>query len=207
MFRKYTKLALIAVFFASFLFSCKKADKTFYDTGELHELIGVNSNGERHGSYKRYDIDGSLQEEASYVEGKQQGLKKIYTDEGILESTSTYKDGVMEGPYQVFFPSGKLKIDAAYRNNAINGIFKKFYENGGLKEVVTFVDGEENGSFEEYHPNGQIEWKGTYRKGDHEYGLLERFDDKGQLLKKMMFDSTFIGKTIWKKEGYNEPQN
>lgn len=204
---KLNKLGIVVVLFITLLCACKNSNKTFYDTGELKELIEVNGNGEKHGAYKRFDIDGSVQEEGAFVNGKQSGIKKLYTDDGILESTSSFVNGNMQGPYQVYYPNGKLKIDASYKNNALNGVFKKFNEKGGLKEVVTFVDGEENGPFEEYYDNGKIEWKGSYRKGDHEYGLLEKFDENGNLLKKMMYDTTFIGKTIWVKEGYVESQN
>ena len=67
-------------------------------------------------------------------------------------------------------------------------------------ERVTFEGNEENGPFEEYHQNGQIQWKGTYLKGENEYGLLEEFDEIGEPIKRMMCDEMAICKTIWTKE-------
>ena len=57
---------------------------------------------------------------------------------------------------------------------------------------------EENGPFSEYFENGQIQWKGTYRNGDNEYGILYEYDSLGTPIKIMKCDTQAICRTIWK---------
>ncbi len=186
--------------------SCNRPEKTFYDTGELKEEIHKDKDGKKHGLYRRFHMEGTVAEELNYEHDVPSGVRKLFFVNGGLESESEYKDGKLNGFHRVYYPSGKLMIDATHKNNALNGTFKKFSEAGALQEVVTFVDGEENGPFEEYYTNGKIKWKGSYRNGDHEYGLLEKYDSTGVLVKKMECDSLFICRTVWKKEGYEDKE-
>ena len=75
-----------------------------------------------------------------------------------------------------------------------------YFMKRALQEAqMAFDKNEENGPFEEYHPNGKIKAKGTYLAGDNEHGLLEIFDDKGELIKKMQCKKG-VCRTTWKKE-------
>jgi len=82
----------------------------------------------------------------------------------------------------------------------MNGLVKGYYPSGALKEEVTFANNVEEGPFTEYHENGHVMWKGTYRNGDHEFGLLEKFDETGVLVRKMMCDERGICHTTWTTE-------
>ena len=188
------------------LCSCNRPEKTYYETGELKEEIYKDKDGENHGKYLRYHLEGGMAEEASFEHGKPNGVRKLFYITGQMESESQFVNGQLNGYHRVYYPSGKLMIDAINKNNALNGTFKKFNEDGSLQEVVTLVDGEENGPFEEYYKNGKMKWKGTYRNGDQEIGLLEHFDSTGVKVKTMMCDSLLICRTIWKKEGYEEKE-
>lgn len=191
----------IAFVVFSFL-SCKKSAKTYYDTGEMKEVISLNSDSLKHGEYKRFHINGNIAETGEFENGKQVETKKLFFDNGKLESESKYENGILQGFHRVYYPSGKLMIDAKYENNMLSGSFKKFYENGVIKEVVTFVEGEENGPFEEYYQNGKIMWKGTYKMFNdepRESGELDSFGLDGQIAKKMFCDSLFLCRTTWRK--------
>ena len=82
---------------------------------------------------------------------------------------------------------------------------KKFSEAGALQKWSPLLMVKKM-AFEEYYTNGKIKWKGSYRNGDHEYGLLEKYDSTGVLVKKMECDSLFICRTVWKKEGYEDKE-
>jgi antitoxin component YwqK of YwqJK toxin-antitoxin module len=67
-------------------------------------------------------------------------------------------------------------------------------------EEVTFINNMENGPFKEYYKNGQIKWEGNYKDGDNEYGLIQEFNEQGQLIKKMncgRYKGEYICQTIW----------
>lgn len=200
------RLFILVTFCLLGLMACKKSAKTYFDTGELKEVIQINADSAYHGEYQRFSISGKLAETAEFDNGVQVGTKKLYFENGKVEQETQYKDGITDGFYKVYYESGKIKVDATIKNGKFEGIFKKFYENGGLEEVVTFKDDVENGPFEEYYENGKLKWKGNYLNGDNEFGLLEHFDENGTLVKKMQCDSMAICRTTWKKEGYVEPQ-
>jgi uncharacterized protein len=183
---------------------CKKADKTYYDTGELKELINVDDKGNRHGEYKKFDIDGEILEIGSYENGAQIGKKIIYFEKDLIEQESEYKEGKMHGIHKVYYKNGKLKTQATYQNGELNGAFKQFNEDGSIKEVLNFEGSEENGPFEEYYNSGKLKWKGTYYKGK-EVGKLTLFDEQGIILKTMEYDSIGLGVTTYRKPGYVDP--
>ena len=196
--------SIFCLLFSLIIVACNSSQKTYYDTGELKEIIEVNKEGMKHGKYKRFSITGNLSETSGFVNGNQHGIRTLYFESGTIESESKFENGKMDGYHRVNYPSGKLMIDAIYANNELNGTFKKFFENGTINEIVTFKNGEENGPFEEYYLNGKIKWKGSYRNGDHEFGVLEHFSENGELLKKMECDTQFICRTLWKKEGFED---
>jgi antitoxin component YwqK of YwqJK toxin-antitoxin module len=184
--------------------SCNKSEKVYYDTGELKELINIDDKGQKHGEYKRFDIDGTVLESATYDHGLQIGKRVIYFEKNKVEQESEYQQGVMHGILKVYYRSGGLKTEATYTNGEMNGSFKQYNEDGSIKEVLNFEANEENGPFEEYYPSGKIKWKGSYYNGK-EIGKLELFDEKGTLLKTMQYDSIGLGVTTYRKEGYVDP--
>jgi antitoxin component YwqK of YwqJK toxin-antitoxin module len=202
-----TYFRVLPLLFLMFSLACKKSAKTFFDTGELKELIEINTDSSYHGKYKRFFISGNLAEESDFDNGVQVGVKKLFFENGKVEQETQYKDGVVNGFYKVYYESGEKKVEATIVNGKFEGIFKKYYEGGALEEVVTFKDDLENGPFEEYYKNGKLKWKGSYLNGDNEFGLLEHFDSTGTLVKTMQCDSMAICRTTWKKEGYIEPEN
>ena len=180
------------------LTSCgPQQEKTYHDNGKIHETYTVDKEGQRHGTFKRYSIDGALYEIANYDHGKLQGERQIYYPDGQVEITEQYDADQLNGPYKRFHPNGNLMFEATYSNNVIQQQTKAYFENGALKEEVTFDGNMENGPFTEYYLNGQVHWKGNYKNGDNEVGLLEEYDESGTLIKKMMCDDRSICRTIW----------
>ncbi len=195
----------------SFIFvSCAPKEVTIsYKDGQPNEVYTVNDDDQKHGSYKKYREDGSLEEESNYNNGKLSGKRKIYFPKADqIEIEELYQDGVMHGEHIIYYPSGKKMIESAYVNGKMEGLFTKYFEDGNIMEVVTFKDNLENGPFKEYYSNGQVQWEGSFLEGDKEFGLLTQFDEQGQVMKKMMCDSLGVCQTIWTPEkGDIEPKN
>ena len=190
---------IFLIFLSVFLLGCKKDNvvRTYYDSGALMEEYHIDEDSLITGLYKRYHPEGVLAEDCTYEKGLRNGLRKLYAVSGELESIYPYQNDKINGEYQVFYPSGKIKIKANYVNSEIVGDFFQYFENGNLKEKITFESNMENGPFEEYHESGKIKWRGTYRNGDNEFGLLEEYNEDGILIKKLMCDSMRICTTIW----------
>jgi len=174
---------------------------TKYDSGEKYEEYQYTGDSLKHGWYKSYSPGGILIEESNYVEGKLNGLRKIYTTSGDLEVTEQYNLDVLNGVFKTYHPSGNVKLEGVYTNNVLKGIVKGYYPTGELMEEVTFEDNQEEGPFKEFHKNGNLKWEGTYRNGDKEFGLLQKYNEQGELIRKMMCDDNAICTTTWTIDG------
>jgi antitoxin component YwqK of YwqJK toxin-antitoxin module len=154
------------------------------------------------GAIRNLHSNGNVREEATMANGVLTGVRRLYREDGTLEIEENYAaNGMLDGEYKVYYADGKnIEILKIYRNNVSDGILKVYYQDGKIKEEVTILDNEENGPFTEYYNNGQIHWKGTYRKGDNEYGELIEYDSLGTMIKKMMCDSMAICRTTWKNK-------
>lgn len=139
----------------------------------------------KNGTYNRYDTEGKLMVSANYVAGKLQGERRIYYPSGKVEVIEHYENDLHHGLYQVFYENGNIKLQGQYVEGKMEGEWQGFYEDATLKEKVTFKENQENGSFTEFHPNGKIKAKGIYLEGDNEDGLLELFDEYGDLERTM----------------------
>lgn len=182
--------------------SCKdKIIITNYETGEKHEEYQYVGDSLKDGTYKRYSEGGILLEEANYKEGKLNGERIIYSKNGIKEISEFYENDVLNGPLTEYHENGKVKMAGVYTNNVLEGIVKVYYASGNIKEEVSFENSAEEGPFKEFHENGNIKWEGTYRNGDKEFGLLKEYNEKGELIRKMMCDERAICTTTWTIDG------
>jgi len=182
------------------IFGCKSEYiETKDENGNVIERYQVNTENQKDGLLTIYSTDGVIGETANYKNGKLSGVRKIFYADGNLEIEENYQNDIADGPYKVYHPNGKVNFEANYANGVLQGITKTYNDKGQLKEEVTFSNNDENGPFKEYYDNGQLEWEGTYLNGDNEFGLLKKYDDSGELVKKMMCDSMAICRTIWTK--------
>ncbi len=175
------------------------------DSGNLVERYQVDKEGVKNGVYEYYNA-GTLVSKANYSEGIQSGKRVIFYENGKPEIEENYVKGQLDGEYKVFYETGELKLIMLYSNNTIQGQVRKFYPSGQLMEDVAFIDNEENGPFVEYWENGNLKWQGAYLNGDNEFGELKKYNENGDLVRKLMCDSLAVCRTFWTLEGgpYNE---
>jgi antitoxin component YwqK of YwqJK toxin-antitoxin module len=180
--------------------SCQKREKIYHENGKLKELFEVNSANEKHGKYQQYYESGQLLESAEYKNGLLEGKRLFYYENGQVEEIQKFEKGNLNGEQLGYHENGVLKFKCTNKDNLLVGEYFSYYDNGNKRLYLNFVDDLENGPFEEYYRTGIVKWKGTYRNGNKEYGLLENFDESGTLIKKMNCDTLGICVTIWKKE-------
>ncbi|MEM8906525.1 MAG: toxin-antitoxin system YwqK family antitoxin [Bacteroidota bacterium] len=168
------------------------------DDGSVTHYTRKKDNFAKEGLLTRMDQAGTKIEEAHYQNDTLHGERRLYYETGELHIIENHDHGIFKGPYQMFHKNGQLKFEAQYQQGTLEGKGQSYYEDGQLKEVVTFDNNEENGPFEEYHPNGKIKARGEYLGGDNEHGLLEIFDETGELIKKMQC-AKGICRTSWEK--------
>ncbi len=157
----------------------------------------------KEGLYVKKYPNGTKYEEAMYKNDTLHGERKLYFESGKVQIIENYKNGVFDGLFQQFYESGQLQLEGPYVNNIAGGDWKKYYKSGQLKEVVAMKDNTENGPFFEYHENGNKKTEGHYLDGDNEDGLLQMYNEAGELIKKMDCEKG-ICRTTWEKEGQSE---
>ena len=152
-----------------------------------------------HGPYTKIDSLGILLEKGNYENGQLNGIRELFFPDGKVKVRERYTNGRISDLYEYFFPNGNLELQGQYINGAMNGIGKKYNEDGKLIEEVMMVQNEEMGPFTEYYPDGTVQTKGTYLHGPNEDGVLNLYDESGQLYKTMQCDSG-ICVTTWEKK-------
>lgn len=170
------------------------------DNGKVIESYSIDENNKKHGIFKAFDENHRITEEAEYNHDTLNGYRRIFRQNGTIEIEEHYRDGVVHGAYTVFYPNGGIEISADYQDGKMHGLLYRYYESGEIMESVTMVDNEEHGTFKEYYENGNLQWKGNYVNGENEVGLLQQFNESGDLIRKMQCDSLSICQTIWTKE-------
>lgn len=155
--------------------------------------------GQKEGHYRRYNSEGILLEEATYLNDSLNGTRVLFHPSGDTLLTETYRMGAFHGPFSAFYDNGVLELTGDYVDNAMSGEWRRYYSSGKLMEIVTFANNEENGPFTEYYENGKLKASGNYLNGDKEHGLLLLYDESGTLDRKMTCDRGMCT-TIWKLE-------
>lgn len=169
--------------------------------------------GEREGSFRRYDIGGSLVETAEYRKGELAGqrvLLSVVGDTLVVEEYALKGEGdslfsIFSGPYLSYYPEDNtVRQSGQYADNQMSGVWKQYYPNGQVKEAVTFSGNEENGPFREWNEAGVLTAEGSYKDGEFEHGQLRLYDDDGTLVRVMHCDLG-VCSTRWRPDEGGEP--
>lgn len=182
------------------LSSCQKRIKNYHDNGQLKEVYSIDSKGVKNGKFQAFYQSGLLLESSNYKNDLLEGKRYFYYENGQVEEEQFYVKGKLDGVQYGFHENGKLKFKSINKDSKLTGEYFSYYDNGKRRLYLNFENDLENGPFEEYHKNGIIKWRGTYRNGNKEFGLLEQFDEKGELIKKMNCDTMAQCTTLWKKQ-------
>jgi antitoxin component YwqK of YwqJK toxin-antitoxin module len=181
------------------IFACGQKPRIVeeYSDGKISQRYYVVNDSIKQGELQKFDPNGKVMEISFYKNGQLSGARKLFFPNGSIEVFENYIDGVIHGDYKVYYETGKIKLVSNYNNGVLEGIAKKYYQSGTLMEEVNFVNNQENGEFVEYHENGNKKWEGNYLNGDNEFGLLLKYNEAGELVRKMTCDSLAICRTFW----------
>lgn len=197
-----------------FIFSCNKDWEIIEQKDENGVLIEKYKRNKKdlrkQGEYKRFYPKGQVEELANYKDDVLHGERVLFYENGDTSIIENYNNGDFEGIYKSFHKNNIMEQVGHYVDNAMKGEWRFYYKNKQLREKVIFEANEENGPFVEYYETGVLKAKGTYKttevnvEGNKEHGLLEMFDEKGELVKTMDCNLGMC-KTTWKKD--DEEQN
>lgn len=167
----------------------------------------IYKNGNLDGYRKLYYSDGkTLQQEATFTEGKLNGVSKSYTQNGKLETEAVYKMGVQDGYDRRYdYETGELRLDtyykdgkpdgnwveqiisnvgdytrrSSYKNGMLTGIYSETWKDGIPRKKGTYKDGKKDGVWTEYRRDGTPTISTTY-KADEKTGEEIRYFTDGK---------------------------
>lgn len=110
-------------------------------------------NGERHGTARSYNDNGTLNEETEYFEGKKNGVSRKYRPDGRLVFLYTYKNDEQDGAFESHLDSGEY--EKGYYKSGSMTFRESYLADGTLYSVHQWQDGECIRS-EQYDENGKL---------------------------------------------------
>ncbi len=167
--------------------------KFFHDDGSLN-IVGTYKHGVKHGYFKEYDKDGSLLNAAKYVNGEKQ---MNVTELQALDVKTEY------------YPSGKIRIKATYKDDKPEGVWREYNEEGEVErsfiykngtvigEGIITEKGEKNGSWKEYYDSGDLKAEGDY-SNDIKIGEWKYYHKNGKIEQIGSYDDKGSPEGQWK---------
>jgi len=143
--------------------------------------LGIFNKGIATGICRGFYMNGKIQGELPYTNGKTNGVAKIYNKNGILVYEAHFIDDKKNGVVRWYYEDGKLKDDLNYINDTVNGIRRLYYENGQLKQESNYTMGKKNGIVKRYFENGMEKSEIMYTNDIK--GEAKRYDSTGTEIK------------------------
>ncbi len=130
-----------------------------------------NDKGQKQGIWKKYQDNGKLLYEGTFLNDKPVGLFKRYHKNGVVKAILKYDIYSDSASAQLFDTRSKLIAEGKYLGKMKIGQWQ-YFKSGLLVSEENFVNGKKEGVSKTYYPNGklfeEIDWKlglkdGLYR--------------------------------------------
>lgn len=123
----------------TFLVGCEKKEtkKTYYDSGELHSEISINSKGERDGAMLVYYKNGNIKDKANYKNGKAIDTIYGYNKDGSLNNIEYY---LGDSTYNILYKNNRIYRKGAFaKSNIKNGWIETYDKNTGKLFMKSYL--------------------------------------------------------------------
>ncbi|OIQ36067.1 MAG: hypothetical protein BM563_11520 [Bacteroidetes bacterium MedPE-SWsnd-G1] len=178
------------------------------------EINQLNSEGERHGKWKKYYPNKRIRYEGTFENGIEVGVFKFYsmnssdnpmvirtfevdsnkslvqffTVKGVLESEGEMIEKQRIGKWLYFHKDGKtVMIEENYENGKLSGEYKLFYENTKLTKLTHYQNGIEHGNCKQYSDSGILIEDVNYVQGQL-HGPAIYYETSGELKQKGFYE-------------------
>ena len=98
--------------------------ETHYESGELFERFGEDSEGKKTGKYERFALNGTLTAQAEYKSGLRHGSWREFAN-GELHTFAKYHRDQLHGRWEEFHPGGERKSLANYSKGVLHGNYNE----------------------------------------------------------------------------------
>lgn len=131
------------------------------------EYVRVDKKGRKHGeNIFYYDDSFAVKESAEYSHGKKHGKYKEFFEDGSVQKRGFYKKDLPHGEYIELWENGKAKIKGTHKNGLRHGVWQMWHKNGEKhSSPITFVEDAIHGHVEIYDENGNLFFHNYYKAG------------------------------------------
>ena len=152
---------------------------------KIKETLDIK-HGEKHGQYKVYYRDGSIEKATSYKNNRLNGDYKEYHENGYIRVYGQYKDGKKVGCWK--YGTELRSLDKVEYYNEDGSVLVEYYNHNGVVTHVKHIDktGFETTEYKNcdytvyYNNSEQLKVSGQY-KGGKKFGSWKHYDKDGSL--------------------------
>jgi antitoxin component YwqK of YwqJK toxin-antitoxin module/TolA-binding protein len=153
---------------------------SYFAVGEILPEFNIQyKNDSIQGTLIEYYSNGAIYKESFYNKGILEKEKKYYID-GTLNEENNFKNGRLDGPYAIYHPNKQLAQEGQAIDGDYEGLIKTYYRDGQLESEFTYEKGAINGLTKNYDTDGKLHYELTYRKG--ELIAFAYYDKSGAIL-------------------------
>lgn len=122
---------------------------------EKHQNV-TDELGRKQGTWKFYNVDGSLGQDIEYLDGVKHGtIKRYYPGQKIMTETE-YQYGIKEGSYKTYYYGGQLRTEGEFEGSKRISHWTNWYSNGTMQSEGEYVKGLKDGPWKYYNRKGDI---------------------------------------------------
>lgn len=163
--------------------------KKYYNNNRVR-YVGRFEHGKEVGIFKFYDASNSDNPVIvkEFNDSNEEALVSFYTPSGALESKGKMRGKEREGKWLFYHPDGKsVMSEENYVNGKLEGVYKTFYPSGEPTEITYYKNGMLDGNYKKYSIKGFLFQDFNYSKGKLN-GMATYYSRKtGDLIKKGPF--------------------
>lgn len=154
------------------------------DTGKSFGCNKLDGGGKRikHGPYKSYYLNGTLEKSATLENGQIHGSYEEYFKDGHPKTKEHYDHGELDGESLEYYSTGALKIKETYKKGNQDGEYRGYYANGQLRLTGKNSNGKHLNSWESWDHSGRSLAKGTYEAVMKALGAYDKMREQDKPL-------------------------
>jgi len=118
-----------------------------YPGGELRRRYRTNREGQKHGPFKEYAVDGTLLVEARYAKGERDGLEQRFFRSGEKHVVANWSAGLLNGRYDRFYENGRSERSSGYKLGKLFGDHSQSSQDGEWLLTAVYRDDLLDGPF------------------------------------------------------------
>ena len=150
------------------------------DNGKLFRISFID------GENIRYHANGKKWEQGIYENGLREGTWREWNVKGTLIKETNYSNGLYDGVCREWNEKGTNRVILHFKKGKLEGMWTVYDNEGRLSDIMVFSDGVAEGKWKSFHDNGKLEFEGNFCN-DLKDGWHVWFDRRGRVTRRKYF--------------------